>query len=47
MLNYMHGINTLLCCLAAYRKCHFIEKVLKNEFFVVSQSVSLRIRLPF
>jgi len=46
-LNYMHVINTLLYCLAAYRECHFLQKVLKNEFCVVSQSFSLHIHLPF
>lgn len=34
-LKYMHVINTLLYCLAAYRECHFVQKVLKNEFCVV------------
>jgi hypothetical protein len=46
-LNSMHVINMLPYCLAAYRECHFIQNVLKNEFFVVSQSASLHIYLPF
>lgn len=40
-LNYVHVINTLLNCLAAYRECHFIQKVLKNEFCVVFYLIRL------